>query len=139
MQRPAPVAEPAALSDVPGTSVRPFTSAYGVPDLGGLLDAVQTYIDTAVFASTTGRVQFHARVASNVLATAQREIRLSHAANEAFQNCYVRFGVSGEEELAASVRSGKLVGQSDGLLAALREAVTYRLAVANPKHFHDRG
>jgi aminoglycoside phosphotransferase (APT) family kinase protein len=139
MSKPVPVIEPVEPTDIPGTSVRPFTSAYGVPDIGSLLDAVQTYIDTAVFPSTTGRVQFHARVASNVLATAQREIRLAHDANEAFQYCYARFGVSGEEELAASVRGGMLAGRSEELLAALRETVTYRLAVANPKHFHDRG
>jgi aminoglycoside phosphotransferase (APT) family kinase protein len=135
---PASVSVPAMATDVPGTSVRPFTSAYGVPDLGGLLDAVQSYIDTAVFASTTGRVQFHARVASNVLATAQREIRFSQQANTAFENCYARFGVTGEDELARAVREGKLANSSDELLASLRETVTYRLAIANPKHFKDR-
>jgi aminoglycoside phosphotransferase (APT) family kinase protein len=136
--KPAPISVSAMATDVPGTSVRAFTSAYGVPDLGSLLDAVQSYIDTAVFPATSGRVQFHARVASNVLATAQREIRLSSEANTAFKNCYARFGVANEGELAQAVREGKLTEKTEELLASLRETVTYRLAVANPKHFSDR-
>jgi aminoglycoside phosphotransferase (APT) family kinase protein len=136
--KPAPFAAPTAAIDVPGTSVLPFTSAYGVPDIGGLLEAVQSYIDTTVFPATSGRVQFHARVASNVLATAQREIRLSPGANIAFENCYARFDVANEIDLARAVQEGNLTGRSVELLAALRETVTYRLAVANPKHFKDR-
>ncbi len=137
-EKPTSVSAPIVATDVPGTSVLPFTSAYGVPDIESLLEAVQSYIDTAVFPATSGRVQFHARVASNVLATAQREIRLSPQANIVFQKCYARFGVENEVELARAVREGELTAHSEELLAALRESVTYRLAIANPKHFRDR-
>jgi aminoglycoside phosphotransferase (APT) family kinase protein len=128
---PNPNLDPNAAA---GSSVRSVTSEFGVPDLVGLLDAVKMYIDHDVFGSTTGRVQFHARVASNALATAQREIRLGAKAQQAFERCYARFGVGSEVELATKVRSGTLE-HHDELLESLREVVTYRLAVANPKHF----
>ena len=44
----------------------------------------------------------------------------------------------GSQEAARAVSEGRLASRSEELLAALRETVTYRLAVANPKHFNDR-
>jgi aminoglycoside phosphotransferase (APT) family kinase protein len=128
-EQPTPVS-----STGPGFSVLSSTSEFGVPDLIGLLDSVKGYIDRDVFGATTGRVQFLARVASNSLATAQREIHFAPHAHQAFVKCYARFGVRSEAELAGKVRAGS-IKESAELLALLREVVTFRLAVANPKHF----
>ena len=87
---------PDALPDTPGLHGRPTTRE--------LLEAVREFLTSDVMTSTEGRVQFHARVAANVVAIVERE--LAQPASD-------RGGTSWAS-LAAMVRD--------------------RLAVANPKH-----
>lgn len=117
-----------------GSSVAEFSSEFGVPAVGGLLDAVRGFLEGDVFGATTGRVQFHTRVASNVLSIVEREILLGAAASAAFASCHQQFGVRSEAELAEAIRSGSLDERSEAVLTELRRSVTYRLAIANPKH-----
>ena len=49
-------------------------TAYGRPTTGELLDAVQQFLAEDVLSGTTGRLQFHSRVAANVLGIVQREL-----------------------------------------------------------------
>ena len=116
-------------------SVRSSVSDFGVPHAAGLLEAVREYIEGDVFPSTTGRVQFHSRVAANVLSTVARELILGDDARRSFTACHGAFGVAGECELADRIRTGEFDDRRRELLASLRDVVTYRLAIANPKHF----
>lgn len=131
------VAPPVVNTDpeVLAASVRSSVSDFGVPHAAGLLEAVREYIDRDVFSSTTGRVQFHSRVASNVLSTVGRELILGDAARASFASCHQAFGVRGERELAERIRAGEFDARRRELLESLRGVVTYRLAIANPKHF----
>ena len=116
-------------------SVKANVSDFGVPDAAGLLEAVREYIERDVFASTTGRVQFHSRVAANVLSTVGRELILGDAARTALARCHAEFGAQSERELASRIRDGEFDARRADVLRALRDVVTYRLAIANPKHF----
>ena len=90
-------------------------------------------MDREVIASTDGRLRFHARVASNVLAMVEREIRLGPEHARAHQDRLDSLGVDDDGELAARIRDGEFDGErGDELRRLLRQAIDDKLAVANP-------
>ncbi len=73
--RPAELAAAKARSN-PLPEGRPDTpDAYGLPSAATLVDAVREFLENDVMTSTDGRVKFHARVAANVLAIVERQLR----------------------------------------------------------------
>jgi aminoglycoside phosphotransferase (APT) family kinase protein len=88
---------PAVLPDEPGL--------HGRPTARELLEAVRGFLTEDVMPATTGRLSFHARVASNMLAIVERELAQAPT------------GWDGAEDWPS-----------------LAMAVRDRLAVANPKH-----
>ncbi len=97
-----------------------------------LLEAVREWLDREVIPATDGRLRFHARVASNVLAMVEREIDLGPAQEDAHDDRLARLGVADDAELAAAIRDRRFDDRADELLAALTEMVADKLAVANP-------
>ena len=85
---------------------------HGRPTARELLEAVREFVTNDVMAATEGRVQFHARVAANVLAIVERELAMSDA--QAVRHASGPAGPDDWAYLASSVRD--------------------RLVVANPKH-----
>ena len=51
-----------------------MTSAHGRPTAAELIAAVAEFLETDVRDSTTGQVNFHARVAANVLRSEERRV-----------------------------------------------------------------
>ena len=51
-----------------------MTVPHDAPDAASLVEAVREFLERDVLPATTGRVQFHARVAANVLAMVEREL-----------------------------------------------------------------
>ena len=117
------------------------SSIAGNPSASVLLEAVREYLDGDVRANTTGRTQFHSRVASNVVATVERELALAPSLHAANAETLRVLGISatdakaGEETLVAAIRRGTYDSELTELAVALRPTVTFRLAIANPKHF----
>ena len=105
---------------------------HDAPNAMELLEAVHEWIDREVIPATDGRLRFHARVASNVLAMVEREIELGPGQAEAHHQRLARLGVASDEELAAAIRGRRLDGRLDELRVLLLEAVTDKLVVANP-------
>lgn len=111
-----------------------MTAPHDSPTAEQLVEAVREWLERDVLAGTTGRLQFHTRVAINVLAMVERELRdgpaqaVEHAARLA------QLGVADDAELAARIRSGEL----DDRLPEVRElvwaTVRDKLSVANPKY-----
>ncbi len=97
-----------------------------------LLEAVREWIDREVITSTDGRLRFHARVASNVLAMVEREIELGPAQSAAHAERLTRLGVNDDAELAAAIRDRRFDDRADELRTLLAEMVADKLAVANP-------
>lgn len=63
-----------ARAEPPPPGVGDADSGYGRPTARELLDAVRHFLAEDVMSSTSGRLQFHARVAANALATVEREL-----------------------------------------------------------------
>lgn len=108
----------------------------GHPSAADLIDAVRGFL--AEFESElSGRQAFHAKVAGNVLALVERELRqrpetveidtLSRLLGHTAPLAELR------AEACAALRDGRLDERTPGLIDALTAATLARLAVDNPK------
>jgi hypothetical protein len=112
------------------------------PTAAELVEAVREFLERDVMTATTGRVQFHTRVAVNALGMVERELvdgpafaaaerdraaaLLGHALDE-------RDDVRAlEREVAARIRDGSLDDRIDATRAHVRATVREKLLVANP-------
>jgi len=111
-----------------------MTAPHDAPSAAELLEAVREWIDTDVIPSTDGRLRFHARVASNVLAMVEREIELGPVQATAHADRLATLGVDDDAELAAAIRDRRLEHRADELRAMLADMVADKLAVANPRY-----
>ncbi len=111
-----------------------MTEPHDVPSAAQLVEAVREFLERDVMEATEGRVQFHTRVAINVLGMVEREIELGAAQAEAHRAALARLGVADEGELAAAIRDGTLDDRRAEVLAVLRETVGAKLDVANPRY-----
>lgn len=104
------------------------------PTAGELVEAVREFLERDVMTATEGRVQFHTRVAVNVLGMVQRELELGPEQAAAHHDRLQALGFGDEAELAAAIRSGDVDDRYDEIKAAVAATVTDKLRVANPKH-----
>jgi hypothetical protein len=113
------------------------------PTAAQLVTAVREFLERDVMAATEGRVQFHTRVAVNVLNTVTRELELGDAfAAAERQRAAALLGHDGdadalERELAAAIRSGALDDRDPGVRAHVRATVREKLLIANPGYLPD--
>lgn len=103
---------------------------HGRPTAAELVAAVAEFLEADVRESTTGQVNFHARVAANVLRIVEREL-LDDTAGDV-TNALAEAGFDDEAQLAAAIRAGNLNGRSDQVKSALRALVRHRLSIAHP-------
>jgi hypothetical protein len=114
------------------------------PTANDLVTAVREFLERDVMTATEGRVQFHTRVAINVLNIVARELELgdAFAANERARAAAL-LGHDGdvddlERELAAAIRSGALTdGPNHEVRAHVRATVREKLLIANPGYLPD--
>jgi ketosteroid isomerase-like protein len=97
-----------------------MTAPYGRPTAAELIAAVAEFLDGDVRGATNGRVNFHARVAANVLRIVERELGAEAT------------GAVDESALAVAIRRGDFDGRDDDVMSALRTLVFDRLEVAHP-------
>jgi hypothetical protein len=112
----------------------PATGLHGRPSAAELVAAVREFLETDVMGATEGRVQFHARVAVNVLAMVEREFRDGPAQQAVHDAGLASLGVHTDAELAAAIRSGALDDRRAEVRAVVERMVNDRLQVANPKY-----
>ena len=103
---------------------------YGRPTAAELVAAVADFLDEDVRGATEGQVNFHARVAANVLRTVEREL-LDESAAEV-TDALAELGFADEPQLAAAIRAGELDGRAGEVLGCLRTLVRHRLSVNHP-------
>ena len=108
----------------------------GHPSAADLIDSVRGFL--AEFESElSGRQAFHARVAGNVLALVERELRQRPEAveAEALSGLLGRTAPLAElrADVCAALRDRSLDERTPGLLEALLAATVAKLAVDNPK------
>jgi hypothetical protein len=107
-----------------------MSGIYGRPTAAELVAVVADFLDNDVRDATEGQVNFHARVAANVLRIVEREL-LDDSAG-AVADALARLGYPDEAQLSAAIRAGDLDGRPDDVLACLRTLVRRRLDVAHP-------
>jgi hypothetical protein len=113
------------------------------PSAGELVVAVREFLERDVMAATEGRVQFHTRVAVNVLNIVARELELGDAFAGAEQDrAAALLGHDGaadelERELAGAIRSGALDARTDEVRSHVRATVREKLLIANPGYLPD--
>lgn len=93
---------------------------HGRPTAAELAAAVAEFLESDVRAATEGQVNFHARVAANVLRIVERELSADPKA------------AVDERDLIAAIRNGDFDGRNDEVMTALRTLVYDRLEVAHP-------
>jgi Domain of unknown function (DUF6285) len=108
------------------------------PTAAELVDAVREFLEHDVMSATSGRVQFHARVAANALGIVERE--LTNGRGLADTERKRAAGLLGhdddvrilERELAARIRDGSLDDRLGEVHDHVRATVREKLLVANP-------
>jgi hypothetical protein len=105
-------------------------SWHGRPTAAELVAAVADFLEDDVRNATSGQVNFHARVAANVLRTVVRELTDEHAPG--VRASLTEFGFTDEADLARTIRAGKLDDRTDELKTLLRRVVGHRVAIAHP-------
>ncbi len=90
-------------------------------------------------AATEGRLQFHARVAANVLSMVERELDLGGAQATEHAARLARLGVPDDAALAAGIRRHELDDRLDEVRDLLLASVLDKLLVANPGYLSDAG
>ena len=105
-----------------------------MPSAEQLVESVREWLERDVLAGTTGRLQFHTRVAVNVLAMVERELRLGDSQRLAHAQRLAQLGCADDAELARRIREGELDDQLAQVRALVWADVRDKLAVANPKY-----
>lgn len=110
------------------------------PTAAELLDALREFLERDVMPILEGRVQFHTRVAVNVLGILERELTLGPALDDD-ERAALRalLGHAGDlrdlnVELAQRIRAGEFDDRHAELLGVLRETARAKLEIANPKY-----
>jgi hypothetical protein len=107
---------------------------HDTPSAQQLVEAVREWLERDVMTGTTGRLQFHTRVAVNVLAMVERELQVGAAQAAVHGDRLAQLGCDDDRDLASKIRDGEL----DDRLPEVRElvwaTVRDKLTVANPKY-----
>lgn len=113
-------------------------SAHGAPHdrptMAEIVESVREWLERDVMASTDGRLQFHARVAANMLAMVERELAIGPEQAVAHRERLDRLGVTDDAALAAGIRDGSFDDDLDDVRRLVWESVRDKLRVANPKY-----
>ena len=114
-----------------------MTPPHDVPTIEQMVEAVREWLERDVMPTTEGRLQFHARVAANMLAMVERELQLGSEQADAHERRLATLGYADEAALAAAIRSGDLDDRYEEVRAAVLATVCDKLAVANPRYLDD--
>jgi hypothetical protein len=109
-------------------------SPHDVPTAEQLVESVREWLERDVLPATEGRLQFHARVAVNVLAMVERELAAGAQQAAAHEQRLAQLGCADDAELAARIRHGELDDRLPEVRDLVWASVRDKLAVANPKY-----
>jgi hypothetical protein len=110
------------------------------PTADEMLEAVEEFLRDKVMPAVTGHLNFHARVAANVIASVRREIAQSPEIEAGQRERLMQLlGHDGDwealnRELCEDIRAGKMSLDDPALLEHLRQVAVENLGVDNPKY-----
>ncbi|MBI1252855.1 MAG: hypothetical protein GC196_00735 [Hyphomonas sp.] len=112
---------------------------HDAPSAKELIEAVKAFIDKTAAPQLTGHAAFHARVASNALATVLRELEIRPAAEaEEKARLEALLGTTGDSanalnaQLCEAIRAGQMDLSTEGLLPHLKSTTIAQLSVDQP-------
>lgn len=112
---------------------------HDAPSAKELIEAVKAFIDKTAAPQLTGHAAFHARVASNALATVLRELEIRPAAEAAEkERLEALLGTTGgtteelNQKLCDAIRNGEMDLSTQGLLPHLKSTTIAQLSVDQP-------
>ncbi len=111
---------------------------HDLPDPAALLEAVREFLVDDIEPQLDDRLRYHLKVATNVLAIVERELRLGDAHAAGHRERLGRLGFDSDAALADAIRSGALDDRLDEVAAELRGMIADKLAVARPDHIDKR-
>jgi hypothetical protein len=112
-----------------------MTAPHDPPSVFQIVEAVREWLERDVFTATEGRLQFHTRVAINMLNIVERELQLGPAQAAAHALRLAELGVADDKELAARIRAGDFDDHFSEVRDIVLATVKDKLAVANPRYF----
>lgn len=112
-------------------------SPHDAPTAQQLIEAVREWMEGDLLNAVSGRLQFHARVAINVLAMVERELEVGDEQHRRHVQRLAELGVADDQELAAAIRSGRMDDRLELVKESVWASVRDKVAVANPKYLHD--
>lgn len=115
-----------------------MSQPHDLPDVPTLLEAVREFLSDELEPQLEGRLRWHTKVAANVLAVVERELRLGPEQAARHRERLERLGFDSDAALAEAIRAGRLDDRLDGLTGPLQEMVADKLAVARPQHIKSR-
>jgi len=110
---------------------------HDAPSARELIESVREWIERDVAPAVSGRLQFHSRVAVNVLAMVERELEAGPVQAEAHAARLAALGTGSDAELAARIRAGAFDGRLAEVLDTLEPSIRDKVSVANPRYLAD--
>jgi uncharacterized tellurite resistance protein B-like protein len=115
---------------------------YQTPSTSQLVTAVKSFIDDIAAPELKGHAAFHARVASNVLATVLRELEIGQTADSEERKRLselLNTNVDTDAEtlnraLSQAIRSGEITLATVGLLDHLKSTTIDQLSIDQPRY-----
>ena len=114
-----------------------MTAPHDAPTAAQLAEAVREWLENQVMPNVSGAMQFHARVAVNVLAMIEREIESGPEQARRHADGLQRLGCVDDADLARRIRAGEFddAGAIRGDVESfVFDSVVDKLRVANPKY-----
>ena len=112
------------------------------PSVSELVQAVKNFIDETASPNLTGHAAFHARVASNVLATVLRDLEHRPQAEPAERARLLDLLGGNENQtieelnqaLSARIKGGQMTTETPGLLAHLKATTVAQVEIDQPRY-----
>ncbi|MTA53716.1 MAG: hypothetical protein F2958_02120 [Actinobacteria bacterium] len=111
-----------------------MTAPHDRPSAVELLEAVREWMEKDLMSGIEPRLQFHTRVAMNVLDIVSREIAMGADQLQSHAELLASFGVESDAELSQQIRSGDHDNGLLEVLERLRPVIEDKVRVANPKY-----
>jgi hypothetical protein len=111
-----------------------MTAPHDRPTAAELLEALHEWMERDLLPGVDGRLQFHTRVAINMIDIVRRELELGPDQEVQHQEVLASFGMNDDAELAAAIREGAFDANLVDVLNRLRPVVEDKVRVANPRY-----
>jgi len=111
-----------------------MTAPHDRPTAAELLGALHEWMERDLLPGVDGRLQFHTRVAINMIDIVRRELELGPDQEVQHQEVLSSFGMNDDAELAAAIREGSFDSNLVEVLNRLRPVVEDKVRVANPRY-----